>query len=161
MPASPDDPNYVNVVGATAAGLELSAAFMLPRLSLRASYTLLETEVTDEGTEPDPSFLQGQPLLRRPEHSGSLTATALFERGSAGATVFYVGERADLDFASWPAGRVELPAYTRVDLTGELRVTKAAAATLEIENVAAAAYEEVLHFEAPRRVLFLGARLSF
>lgn len=159
-PALPTDPNYVNVAGARASGLELASTLSLARLIVHASYTLLDTKVTDEGDGQDPSFTKGDELLRRPQHSASLTATLLFARGSLSAGATCVGERADLDFASFPASRVTLPAYTRVDLSGEYRLNGALTATMKLENALDEAYQEVLGFPAPQRVVYLGARLS-
>jgi vitamin B12 transporter len=160
LPALPTDPNYVNVAGAHVSGLEVGATLSLGTVQLNGNYTLLDTEVTNEGDGEDPSFLEGEQLLRRPRHSGSLTASLLFERGLAGATAHYAGERSDLDFASFPASRVTLPAHTRVDVNGEYRLTSSVAGTLKIENLLGEEYEEVLGFPAPQRVIYLGARLS-
>jgi vitamin B12 transporter len=159
-PASPNDPNYLNVAGARASGLEVGTTISFGPIRLTASYTMLDTEVTDEGDGEDPSFAEGERLLRRPEHSGSLAATASFERVSVGAMASYVGARADLDFADFPANRVMLPSYTRIDFNGEYRLTSAVTGTVKLENALDESYEEVLGFPAPRRVVYLGARLS-
>ena len=160
LPATPTDPNYVNVAGARASGLELGATLSLGRIHLNGNYTLLDTEVTDEGDGEDPSFAEGEELLRRPRHSGSLTVTTFFTRANLGATAHYVGERVDLDFSEFPAGRVTLPAHTRIDIHGEYRLTNGVAGTLKVENLLDEEYEEVLGFPSPQRVVYIGARLS-
>lgn len=160
LPAGPNDPNYMNVAGAKSSGLELGGTLTFARVLLNGSYTMLDTEVTDEGTGDDPSFAEGEELLRRPRHSASLGATLLFARGNLGATAHYVGERADLDFASFPSTRVTLSSYTRVDVAGELRVNSALLATIKLENALDEGYEEVLGFPSPQRVVYLGARLT-
>ena len=116
--------------------------------------------MTDEGDGEDESFQEGERLLRRPQLSASVGATLLFGRGTVGATALYVGERDDLDFASFPANRVVLPAYTRIDATGEYRLNDAVTGTLRLENALDESYEEVLGFPAARRVVYVGARLS-
>jgi outer membrane cobalamin receptor len=80
-------------------------------------------------------------------------------------SVTYVGHRDDQDFASFPAPRVRLPAYTRVDVAlrgelwrgGQLRGVSLAA---HVQNALNARYEDVLHFAAPRRTLLVGVELA-
>jgi vitamin B12 transporter len=158
-PPMPTDPNYLNVAGARSAGLELGATASLGKVTLNANYTWLDTEVTDEGDGEDPSFTEGAELLRRARYTGSLGAALLVDRINVSATAHYVGRRADLDFASFPANRVTLPSYIRVDLASQYRLTSNVSATLKLENALDEAYEEVLNFPAPQRVVYLGARL--
>src|SRR5690606_7534632 len=73
--APPDQPNYLNIAGARARGVELTARLRAGRLALDAGYAYLDTEATDAGDEADLTFLEGEPLLRRPAHSGSVAAT--------------------------------------------------------------------------------------
>jgi vitamin B12 transporter len=160
-PANFGDPNYTNVAAARADGLELEAAWTISRFVLKGGYTNLQTRVTDQGDGQDASFANDQPLIRRPEHSGSFGAGVLFDRWSADLSAHFVGARADLDFADYPANRVTLPAYTRIDVSGQYRLTSAATLTLRIENAFDEDYEEVLNFPARGRVVFIGARLSF
>jgi vitamin B12 transporter len=161
IPPSPADPNYVNVAGARAAGLEMSGRYVLSQLVLGATYTHLDTHVTDEGDGQDPSFIEGERLLRRPRHSGSVHATVLTDAANLSSTLHFVGRRDDLNFASFPAERVSLPSYTRLDVAGELRVTTALTGTIKIENALDQAYQEVLGFPALQRVIHAGVRLSF
>ena len=159
-PAAVTDPNYLNIAGARSAGLEVGATLSLPRVQLTGSYTILDTEVTDDGSGEDPSFTEGEELIRRPKHSASLGASLLFGRGNVGASAHYVGDRIDLDFSDFPAARVTLPSYTRVDLSGEYRVNNALRGTVKLENALNEEYEEVLGFPTPQRVVYLGARVT-
>jgi outer membrane cobalamin receptor len=82
-------------------------------------------------------------------------------------TITYVGDRQDQDFATYPYPRVTLPAYTRVDVAGEFHLLRfrgsapGLAASVRVENLFDAAYEEVKHFEARGRTILIGARLRF
>ncbi|HUL02748.1 MAG TPA: TonB-dependent receptor [Gemmatimonadales bacterium] len=169
--AAPGAPNYRNVAEASADGVELGVQ-VSPEggLSLGASYTYLATNVITSGFDSSQgaALAAGQPLLRRPKHSGRFDAAYRVRgRGSASLSVTYVGERADQDFSTFPAPRVMLPSYARVDLGGEAVLVRPHAGTpgvtarLRVENLFNASYEEVKNYPARPRVLFLGAQVRF
>lgn len=160
----PADPNYFNVGAATASGLELSAEASHARISLAASYTRLRTRVVDPGLATDASFAEGESLIRRPAHSGSLTGRYRLPDGALGVIVNRVGAREDLDFAAgFPAPRVTLDPYTTVDLSAEHRVPAAVGprwdVLLRVRNTFDARYEAVRGFPAPGRVISAGVRM--
>ena len=165
------DPNYDNVAGATARGAELGLHVAPTHaLSLDASYTYLHTAVTSAGFDSTSGalFAPGQPLLRRPRHTGRIDAAyQLGRRGSVSVAATYVGAREDQDFATYPPVRVTLPAHTKVDVAADVElVTPRGAspgliATLRIENILNQSYEEVKSFPARGRTVFVGARLRF
>lgn len=168
---APGEPNYRNLAAANASGIELEASLRATgNLSLSASYTRLRSEVEDAGADagPDAEFVEGLRLIRRPDHTFNVTAGYRFlDRGSVDLAVLHVGERDDLDFADWPAKRVSLDAYTRVDLGAEVRLLDASGnrpavtATLRVDNLFDAEYQEIVHFPARGRTILLGARLGF
>ena len=171
-PAPPDtsDPNYFNIAAATARGLEATLRFrsLAPGLSATLGYTYLHTEVTQSGLDSSAgaAFAAGQPLLRRPAHSGSLMLDyAIGARGGVGVSAVMVGKREDQDFASYPAPRVTLPGYARVDVAGRWGFGGHAAAGIELvarlRNVFNAQYEEIRHFPAPGRALLVGTEVRF
>ena len=167
-PAQPGDPNYFNLGAARARGVEVSAHLALPaNLRLDVAYDWLDTEVTSSGSAGDMTFIEGERLLRRPEHrvAGALQWT----RGSASAWigVAHTGERIDVDFTNpeMPDGeRVSLGGYTLVNASALLPITRAGwgeiAATLRIENMLNERYQEVLGFPARGRAVFVGAKVS-
>lgn len=167
----PDQPNYFNLGAARAAGVELSLGVQpLAALRVDAAYTYLRTRVTQEGAGGDPSFQAGQPLLRRPAQSGSVTASWRVAAGAAAATLTYAGSREDLDFSdpnAWPAPRVGLPAYARLDLSGERTLVggragrPSLAATLRVENALDAHYHDIANFPARGRIVFVGLRAGY
>ena len=168
-PPTPTSPNYYNVAAAAASGLELEAhAAPLRALTLTAQYTYTRTAAQDSGYD-GAAFAQGQRLLRRPTHAGSVGATArIGAAGSASLTGSYVGNRVDENFSTFPATRVVLPAYVRVDLAGVAPLvaarsggaSPAVALTLKVENLFDERYQQVLNFPSRRRAVFLGVRLD-
>lgn len=169
-PPSEDDPNYFNVAGATSRGLELEAsARPVQGVSLSASYTLLDTEVTDPGFDAgdDALFAPGQPLLRRPRHSASLAASwSTPAVGTWGAALRWTGERLDQDFTDFPPVRVALPSYTVVDAWASYPVLAGRGArpgldlTLRAENLLDAEYENPANFPGRGRTILAGARMG-
>ena len=170
-PPGPGEPNYFNLGAARADGLELMAGANAGHgVRVDASYTWLRTRVTTEGAGGDPSFLAGQPLLRRPAHAFGVTAG--WRPGAAGAvsaTLSYVGTRYDLDFSdpnAWPAPRVALAPYARLDLAGERTLLRAEGGrpsfgvTVRVENTLDRRYYEIADFPARGRVVFVGARMG-
>lgn len=167
QPATPGSPNYTNIGEAKAMGLELEAVVALPSgLHARAGWTLLDTEVLDEGIGADRLFQQGEALVRRPRHRADVQVSAPFgERVSGGASFGYVGERDDLDFLEdFNGTRVLLPAYTTVDAFAEVRVLGDAERSLalhaRVENLFDADVMEIANFPSRGRSVFLGLRGS-
>lgn len=164
-------PNYFNIAGATADGVEGSVRVVpAPPLSLAASYSYLYTKVTRSGFDASSGALlaAGQPLVRRPKHSARFDADyRILRRGSASLSATYVGEREDQDFTTFPAPRVPLPSYVRVDLAGQLDVRRprgsapGLAVMARVENVLDHRYEEVKNFPARRRTVLIGGRVGW
>lgn len=168
-PPVPEGPNFFNVGEADAAGIELEARVSAAGpVALTANYTYLDTEVIEAGPEADVGFAPGQPLLRRPRHAANLSlGFRRFDRGRANLDVVYVGKRDDLDFTDFPAVRVELPDYVRLDVAGEFRLLErrrqrpGLTATARIENLLDRSYQEVRNFPARGLTVFVGGRIEF
>ena len=161
---APGEINYFNVGAARSAGFELTAEANRGRLSLAAGYTHVATRVLDPGLATDASFVEGQPLLRRPAHSGSLATRWRLDRGVIGLTLGLVGEREDVDYsADFPYPRVSLPPFATLDLAAEHdlpgRAGDLARVLFRAENLADAAYETVHGFPAPGRLVHVGVRI--
>lgn len=159
--------NYFNVPGADARGIELtSAAALGAGVRVTLAYTFLHTRVTQGGAAAGPAalFLPGQPLVRRPDHTAALGLTYRPARpGSLAVTARYTGERQDVDYATFQ--RVTLPAYTCVDVAGELSVlpprgvAPGLALSVRVENLFDRVYQEIRNFPARRRTLLFGGRM--
>ncbi|MEE8116197.1 MAG: TonB-dependent receptor [Gemmatimonadales bacterium] len=170
-PPERDEPNYFNVAGADAAGIELGLRLTtLGRLNVAANYTYLNTEVTDPGfeTDPDAAFVAGDRLLRRPTRAANLNlGYRLPGRGTFNLDFNFVGERDDRDFSSFPARRVTLPSHIKVDLAAEYEFLRGrgrrpgVTATARVENLFNESYEEAKNFPVRGRTILMGATLSF
>jgi vitamin B12 transporter len=138
-------------------GVELEFDATLPaNLGLNGSYTYMDA------TEPGPSGAD-QIEIRRPRNMAALNLNYAFaqNRGNANLNASYSGKQEDDDFSSFPASRVELDAYTLVNLTFGFEVTKLVALTARVDNLFDKDYENVYGFASPGRGVFAGVRLNF
>jgi len=147
-------PTSVNDSGeADRQGIELMLrAAPLTGLSVDASYTYTLAEQVD-----------GLQEVRRPRHAAKLAGTYRFlaERASVTASLLYQGDRRDLDFATFPAGRVVLDDYVRLDLSASYRVSANARLFARVENATDADYEEVFNFSTQPVTGYAGIEVTF
>jgi vitamin B12 transporter len=159
-PVTADSVNYTNVGEVSARGLEFEARYTRGPASVRASLTLLDTEVTDAGDGNDPLYAQGERLIRRPRQTASLAAQ-LGAAYSIGAVVTYVGEREDLFYdETFTPRRVGLPSFVKIDLNGRTPSFGGVRGVVKVENLLDEEYEEVRNFPARGRIVFLGLSLD-
>jgi vitamin B12 transporter len=138
---------YVNVNRALAHGAELELnARPLTKLSADASYSYTSTQILEQPFAFDPLLEAGQPLIRRPKHSGSLLITYLARRWGASVGGSFVGRRADSDFLGF--GINHAAGYARVDLGGWYAVNSRTTAYANVGNVFNKQYQEVVGYPA-------------
>ena len=168
-PASATAPNYYNVAGANADGVEFELGASLPaRLRTRFVYALTRTRVTDAGLNSGvgATFVLGQPLMRRPEHSARFELSRrVAARAELALGAAYVGRASDRDYAQWPAAPVWLPAHTLVDLALQARLSPVGARVpvsvrLRGDNLTNVAYQGIFGFRAPGRSLRAGVTIG-
>jgi vitamin B12 transporter len=127
-------------------------------LSLGASYTYTDA------TEKDAAGLSVREV-RRPKHLASLAANYYFadQRGNLNLNVNYSGKQLDNFFSpvTYTLDRVEIPAYTVVDVAGSWQLTKSLDLTARVSNLFDEEYEEVLGFVRPGRAVYAGLRGHF
>jgi vitamin B12 transporter len=158
--------SFANLTAATSDGGELELRLLPARpLHATAGYTIVKPRVTSVDAAYEGSDRVGDALIRRPTHSGSVAVEYTPKPGATlGVAANYVGKRADVDFAQFPSPRVTLPAYTKVDLSGEYPLPAFGRGGLSlnarVDNVFNRKYEEVLNFATPRRTVFVGARAT-
>lgn len=165
-PPSPSAPNYFNVAAADARGVELEADWRADAVTtVRASYAYTATRTTRAGYDASAgaNYVVGERLLRRPPHAFSLMITQkMTGGGSFDLGVTRVGERSDRDYAVYPAAPVVLPGYTKLDVSTTIplegTVEAPVSLVLRVNNALDAKYQDVLHFDSPRRTLFAGVR---
>jgi outer membrane cobalamin receptor len=136
---------YQNVDRSMAHGAEASLSSRLSsRLSLTGSYTYTSSQYLSGGSA-------GQPLLRRPKHSGSVMATYLGSRWGANLGGTFVGRRSDSDFFGlMPGGQpiTHAAGYARVDLGGWYAINSRITAYANVENALNDHYNEVVGYPA-------------
>lgn len=125
----------------------------------RASYTFLDSQVTQSGTVFDPVFEEGNRLLRRPKHSGSLQIDWDWRRLTVASTTVFVGRRTDSDFAL--LGLIANPGYTKWDLAWAYRSSYRVTYFGVVENLLNQDYMEALGFPALKLTFRAGARVKF
>lgn len=169
FPPEPGGANYYNVAEALAQGIEAEVTLFLGPVRASGGYTFLRSRVVNAGFDEGEGavFVEGQPLIRRPRHQGSLDASYPFSRGELSLGVRWVGARSDRDFGSWPASSVKLPGYTLVRMGAEVAIWEPGDSRpgldLQVsgENLLDEGYQQVFGFDAPGRAILLGGRLSF
>jgi len=156
---------YFNIGRSTARGLEISGDVAPSAvLRARAGYTFLASEIAESTNDPlfgDPVYAPGQPLLRRPRHSGFIGLAATWSRVTAGLDGVIVGEFADSDFSSLSPEILVNPGWTAWNARAALRVTRQFSATLAIDNIGDHQYMEPLGYRALGRAVRVGVRAGF
>lgn len=138
-------------------GVEFELAYQpAERLNFKASYTYLDA--TQEDSSGDDAT-----EVRRPEHSGSLSASYRWNKAAIHLAISHTGEQEDDFFPPFPPfrQRVELDAFTLVTLSGHYQVNDRLTLTGRLENVTDEDYEQVFGFESPGFSGYIGARLSW
>jgi vitamin B12 transporter len=166
---SPGAPNFFNVAAAKVSGAEIGVKLRpIAGLEAEAAYTRLHTEVTDAGFDSgeDATFVNGQPLLRRPDDMLTFgLRSALTRRGRFGAVLTVVGSREDVRFAAFPdpSRRVTLPSYATLDLSGSVVVllprgnVPGLDLTARVENLFDKSYGQAANYRSPGRTILVGA----
>ena len=162
-------PDYVNIDGSRASGLELEGGLERPLGGLTASawYALVDTEVVTNVSTSE-QFQPGQPLLRRPRHVGGARVDYTRGRGSLHLNVRVTGDRHDSAFLGLQRlsdGRsVDItvnPGYVLLGLGGQVRVRNDVTLFLRVENLTDAAYEGALGYPGLPRAVLAGGRFDF
>ena len=161
-------PDYVNIDGSRADGVELELAMQRPLggLTASASYALVDTEVITNAATSE-QFQPGQPLLRRPRHSGNVRVGYARGRGSLHLNVRVAGDRHDSAFLGLQRvgdGRgVDItvnPGYALVAAGGQFRVRPELTLFLRIDNLTDAVYDSALGYPGLPRAFVAGGRFD-
>ena len=160
-------PDYLNVAGSSANGVELEFGLQRPLggVTATASYALVDTGVVAT-TSTSEQFQPGQPLLRRPKHTGAVHVT--YTRGPASVHVNLraVGQRHDAAFAGlftpdFDAVDITVnPGYVVVNLGGQVRLGEAVTVFLQIENLGDERYATSLGYPGMPRAAYVGTRFN-
>lgn len=149
------DNNYrsINIDKVKTSGLELSLAGAFNKLFINLNYTF--TESKDKSMN---SIDSGKDLLRRPKNKLGLNIAYSFNDADVNLELMNMGKREDRDFVTFQ--RVELSAYTLVNLGAAYNVTNYLKFFGRIENLLDQKYEDVLYYGTPGVSGYFGIRLS-
>jgi outer membrane cobalamin receptor len=118
------------------------------RLSLEAGYNYTSTQILEQPFAFDSQHQPGNPLLRRPKHSGSLLFSYLGSRWAANLGGSFVGRRPDSDFFVLPTPVDHAAGYVRLDLGGWYAINSRITAYANVENALDRRYNEVVGYPA-------------
>ena len=143
-----------NLANSRAQGAEFAVRFRPARwISVAGAYTFLDSEILSlrGSTNLAPQyFVVGQPLARRPRHSGTMVAT--FSRGklSANATGYFRGKALDVEPNYGPAyGVFYNPGFANFGLNVNYALTRGVTLYGNLRNALNWRYEEALGFPSP------------
>jgi len=105
----------------------------------------------------------GLPEVRRPENIASLNISwrAMDDKYGANLTVRFNGDQKDFQFTPIGSTRVDLAAYTLVNLGADYRIDDMWQIYGRMENLFDADYEEQFSFRSPGRAFYAGIRATF
>ena len=160
-------PDYLNVAGSTANGVELEFGLQrsLGGVTATASYALVDTEVVSTASTSE-QFQPGQPLLRRPKHTGAVHVTYTRGPASVNFNLRVAGERHDAAFASlftpsFDAVDITVnPGYAVMNLGGQVRLHEGLTVFLQIENLGDERYSTSLGYPGMPRAVYVGTRFN-
>ena len=161
-------PDFLNIAGSKADGWELEAELQRPVAGLTgaASYALVDSEVTAT-TSTGAAFQPGQPLLRRPRHSGALRLAYVVTHLAINVDARFVGQRHDSPFLGLAAvatgGPVDItvnPGYTVVGLGVSYRLRPELDVYVRADNVRNEVYSNALGYPGMPRSALVGVRFG-
>jgi len=124
------------------------------QLRLSANYAFLHA--TEPGAIPSDQLRE----VRRPKHSGSVAADGRVGRLTYGASLAYVGARADTNFDVFPAQAVRLKSYWLAGARLSYPVRRGIEIFARGSNLLNQTYQDVFGYRTEGRAIFAGIRLS-
>jgi outer membrane cobalamin receptor len=155
----PNPGTWENLEASWARGAELSASGRVWRyVSVNSSYTRLYTRVVSSTSPASLTTGIGQPLLRRPLNSGSISVSVAPRRFTFVMGGRFVGERND---TGSPFGVTRVAGYEHVFASASWRAHKHVTPFFRLENALNNRYEEVMGFTALGRYAAGGIRVGW
>jgi vitamin B12 transporter len=149
---------YQNIGRNLARGVELRTRARIRQLLVQGNYTYLDAYIQQSNQTSFP-FGPGDPLIRRPRHSGDLALTWIDRKWNARWSTRAVGRRADSDFFAYRVPLTSNPGYSVSDGTFTYEFARFGSAFVRVENIFNRDYQEVLGYLALRRSVVVGTRL--
>ncbi len=161
-------PNFFNIQKVLARGVEATATLHPGYgVTINGSYTFTDTEVVKAGAGAGAVFTPGGQVVRRPKHRGTLRVGYRYKNFNGNISTLLVGDSKDANFSTFPAARVTLKGYERVDLNLSYRlpwtmeVVRAVHLEFFAKNLLDQEYEEAFGFSSPGITALGGLRLEF
>jgi outer membrane receptor protein involved in Fe transport len=165
-------PEFINIDGSKADGVEVEWALQraIAGLTASASYAYVDHRVVTN-VSTSQQFQPGQPLLRRPRHSGVVRATLVRGRVALNADARIVGDRHDHSFLSLrTVPNAQMPSALTTDITvnpgyavigagADIAAHNRVSVFMRVSNFGNAEYESVLGYPALPRAFTVGARV--
>lgn len=166
-------PEYINIDGSAARGWELDAALQRPAggVTVSANYSYVDTEVVTN-VSTSQQFQPGQPLLRRPRHSGTVRAGYVNGRLAVDVNARFVGDRHDNSFLSlrtiantqyptpFTTDITVNPGYVLLGLGGSVRAHEALTLFFRLDNLTDRTWDSALGYPGLPRAAVVGARFN-
>jgi len=165
-------PEYINIDGSASDGWEVSGGLQrVAGLTLEASYSLVDTKVVTN-VSTSQQFQPGQPLLRRPKHSGSFRAAYVVSRVTVDFNARFVGDRHDNSFlslrtvpnaarpAAFTTDITVNPGYQVMGLGVSVKAHDALTVFLRVDNLADEKWDSALGYPGLPRAAVVGARFD-
>jgi outer membrane cobalamin receptor len=165
-------PEYINIDGSKADGWEVEWALQRAAgFTAGVTYTLVDSKVVTN-LSTSQQFQPGQPLLRRPRHSGTVRAAYVKGRAAIAFDARIVGDRHDNSFLSLrTVPNSERPAAITTDITvnpgyvvmglgADLRAHDSVSVFVRGDNVGDEYYESALGYPGLPRSIVVGARFN-
>ena len=149
---------YFNIGRTRTRGLETRIRARMRQLYAQANYTFLEGHIV-ESTQTSFPNRPGDPLLRRPKHSGDVSLTWTDPRWSAHWSTRFVGRRADSDFFTHTPALFSNVRYSTSNAAFTYNVNRFVSAFVRLENIFDMDYQEVLGYQALGRSAVVGAKI--
>ena len=134
-------------------------------LNIIGNYTYDDSKVIKSPNASDPALVAGNRLFKRPLNSASLIANAHFRRANVNFAGYYVGRRADSDFASTITNGVCMgycitsdPSYVRWDAAANVPVAAGLSATAQVQNLFDRKYQDAVGYPALGRNFRVGIK---
>ena len=165
-------PEFLNIEGSAAGGWELEGALQgIAGIMLAANYSYVDTRVVTS-VNTGQQFQPGQPLLRRPKHSGALRASYRVSRVTVDINARFVGDRHDAAFlslrsvpnaerpAAFTSDITLNPGYTWLGLGGSVAVYETLDVFVRVDNLANRKWDSALGYPGLPRAAVVGARFN-
>jgi vitamin B12 transporter len=150
---------WENIEASWARGIQTSAqARVSSNILVTGSYMRLYTDITASTTPESSDTGIGEPLVRRPRNSGSLSIAVTPKRWSLVVGGSFIGERQDADFTF---GVTRNPGYQNIYASASYDLAKHFTPILRVDNLLNERYEEVLGYQALSRGILGGLRIHW